>query len=191
MRRGLCVLSLVLLFALPTLAQDGASSGDAEPAATVVAQSTDNPPIQDNSGTLQSTLEANDGVTADTRDANEAQLAATLTANDPPLNTSAFDDNSGDLQATLQANNSSKQNQLGTGNDESASLQATLEANDGSLVPDTTSIDVTDFLPSNILAENIHQILTIIALVIGFALVWKVRQNSIVDFNDSRKKKKV
>lgn len=175
MKNGWFVLCLMLVFVLPIAAQD--------------AESTPRPPIRDESGVLQTTLEANDTVETGSSDSSEAQLEATLVANDPTVDASSVDDNSGDLQATLQANTDSKSNQLGTGGDESGHLSATLEANDPTLVPDTTSVDLTSYLPSNILDENIHQILTLVALAIGFALVWKLRQRTFIDM-DARKKKK-
>lgn len=176
MRYGWIVLCLLFMLVLPIAAQD--------------AQSTPIPPIRDESGVLQTTLEANDTVEANDSDSSEAQLEATLAANTPPVDTSGIEDNSGDLQATLQANDGSKSNQIGAGGDESGHLSATLEANDPTLVPDTTSRNLTPYLPSNIFEENIHQILTIIALVVGFALVWKLRQRTFIDMDDRKKKKK-
>jgi hypothetical protein len=104
----------------------------------------------------------------------------------PTLNANV-QDNSGQLQATLAASSTQPKAPISSN---AAELDGTLRANDATLAPPQPTNDLSDFLPSELRAQGLHQMLIFIALAITFALVWKLRQNTVVDLEGRKKKKK-
>lgn len=161
MQRGFWLIFLLLFAVMPIYGQEQDDASD--PLVTMVAPPTIQANVQDYSSQLEATLKANNTSPAQATD-QSAALDATLKAND---------------QAPVQAT------------DQSAALDATLNARTSEpLVPPQTNNDLSDYLPTELRAQQFHSVLVFIAIVVLFIIVWKLRRNAVIDYGDMRKKKK-